>query len=62
MDIKRCDKCKKEVSYNDCRRIIIYEKESQRFRDGNYHGHTKLDLCLDCLKELGYITDSKEKK
>jgi len=50
----KCDKCKKVCNKENTRRVVIYEKESQRFRDNNYKGHTKLDLCIECLKEVGY--------
>ena len=58
-----CDFCKKQIEPDNSKRIVIYEKLGyRRNASGEYVGHSKLDVCVDCLIKLGYVKRIKEDK
>jgi len=52
---KKCSNCGEIKEESVFRKMTIYEKVKMRFRgDKGYVGHTKLELCFDCLNKIGY--------
>lgn len=57
----RCDNCKKEINIEDKRKVVIYEQLRKKHDMGDY-GHYRIELCLSCLKKIGYKTINERKK
>ena len=55
MNYKKCSNCGEIKEEDLFRKVTIYEKVKMRFRgDSNYKGHTKMELCKECLSKIGY--------
>ena len=60
MDYIKCASCGKLKEKDKSRKVTIYEKVKMRFKgDINYVGHTKLEVCLECLEKIGYKLEEK---